>query len=102
VRLARQPEEQAMTSPAAYSLYDLLRTLIERVGWPSEAEKRVALASVDAAEAMQVFGNLASQMACPHPAEAMQSGKCGDCGKQVEAQRFTARYGPQTGGGWMR
>lgn len=71
--------------PAAYSLYDLLRTLVERVGWPTEAEKHVALASVDAAERMQILGNLASQMTCTHPPEAMTgSGRCDDCGKQIQ------------------
>lgn len=78
-----------VNGPAGYSLYDLFRVLIERVGWPSEAEKKVALASVDRAEKMQVFGNLASMMACEHPEEAMtKSGKCADCGRQVENTVF--------------
>jgi hypothetical protein len=77
-----------VTAPAGYSLYDLLRTLVERVGWPTEDEKRVALASIDAAERMQVLGNLASMMACEHPEEAMsKSGKCADCGRQVEVEQ---------------
>jgi predicted RNA-binding protein with PIN domain len=90
--------------PAAYSLYDLLRTLIERVGWPTEDEKRVALASVDRAEQMQILGNLANQMTCSHPAEDMSaSGKCGACGKQIEVEQSTwgrNRYGAQSGRGW--
>lgn len=78
-----------MTGPAAYSLYDVLRTLIERVGWPTEDEKRVALASVDAAERTQIFGNLASSMACDHPeGEIAESGKCAECGRQVRPQIF--------------
>lgn len=73
--------------PAGYSLYDLLRTLIERVGWPSEAEKRVALASVDRAEQAQVFGNLATMMACDHPPDARtKSGRCELCDRQVEVE----------------
>lgn len=74
-----------MTGPAAYSLYDLLRALIERSGWPTEDEKRAALASVDQAEANSIFGNLAANMACEHPEDAldMATGKCDDCGRQI-------------------
>jgi hypothetical protein len=77
--------------PAAYSLYDLLRTLVERTGWPNEADKHAALASVDSAESMQIFGNLASMMACEHPPEALTAGgRCDDCGRQI----LTNRSGP--------
>lgn len=95
-----------VTGPAAYSLYELLRTLVERVGWPDETQKRVALASVDRAESMQVFGNLASMMACDHPEVARsRSGKCADCGRQIEVEqspygRDIPRYGAQSGRGW--
>lgn len=97
-----------MTGPAAYSLYDLLRTLVERVGWPSESEKNAALGSVDRAEQAQVFGNLASLMACEHPEEARAaSGKCADCGRQVENTSWMGngrtdhpRYQPRSGRGW--
>lgn len=78
-----------MTSPAAYSLYDLFRALIERVGWPTEEEKRLALASVDAAEQGSVLGNLAVMMACDHPEESIAStGKCAECGKAVRPSVF--------------
>lgn len=71
--------------PAAYSLYDLLRTLAERVSWPTEEEKRRALASVDAAEGMRIFGDLANAMVCSHPGEARTAGgRCDDCGRQIE------------------
>lgn len=77
--------EDLMTGPAAYSPYELLRVLIERVGWPTEQEKHTAVASVAAMERMQIFGNLASMMQCPHDPEAVHriSGVCGDCGSQV-------------------
>jgi len=76
--------------PAGYSLYDLLRTLVERVGWPTEVEKRVALTSIDRAESARLFGNIADQMACQHPEEAMApSGVCADCGRQVEQTQWT-------------
>lgn len=75
-----------MSQPgSAYSPYDLLRTLIERVGWPVEEEKRVALASVNQWEQMQIFGNLATMMACTHPQEAIARGRCLDCGRQITA-----------------
>jgi hypothetical protein len=52
--------------PAAYSLYDVLRTLIDRVGWPTEVEKRLCTESVNLAESMAIFGNLAQMMTCKH------------------------------------
>lgn len=68
---------------AAYSPYELLRTLIERVGWPTEAEKVVALESVREFESMAIFGNLAQQMRCTHP-DIRTDGTCADCGKIIE------------------
>lgn len=73
-----------MTAPAAYSLYELLRVLVERAGWPTEEEKRAALRSVSEAERMGILGNLAVAMVCDHPAEAIAGGRCEACGRQVE------------------
>ena len=82
------------TGPAAYSLYDLLRTMVERVSWPTEEEKRTALASIDAAEYAQVFGNLASMMVCSHSEEARTAGgKCADCGRQIENTQWQNSHG---------
>lgn len=76
-----------MTDPGqnAYSPYDLLRTLIERVGWPVEEEKRVALQSVNAWERMQIFGNLASMTTCRHENISRATGACEDCGSRLWA-----------------
>jgi len=81
--------------PAAYSLYDVLRTLVERTSWPSEEEKRLAIASVDQAERARVFGDMAAMLACPHEEEARTlGGRCDDCGKQVDPPRSkTSRSG---------
>lgn len=70
---------------SAYSPYELLRTLIDRVGWPDQADKKAATESVDEWERLQIFGNLATMMECPHDAEAIVNGKCRDCGKQITA-----------------
>jgi len=72
---------------AAYSLYELFRVLIERVGWRSEAERVAALESVNLAESMGIFGNLAQMMKCPHerksyPARGVVN--CLDCGRRLE------------------
>lgn len=78
--------------PAAYSPYDVLRTLIERVGWPSETEKRLCLESIALWESMAIFGNLAQMMTCKHelPRAPDSSGyfsgqrygnRCVHCGK---------------------
>lgn len=64
---------------AAYSLYDVLRTLVERVGWPTETEKKLCLDSIAEAERMAIFGNLAQIMTCKH--EHRHGNKCSDCGK---------------------
>lgn len=66
--------------PPAYTPYAVLRLLIQRVGWPDETEKRVALASIDAWERMGIFGNLAVDMACTHP-DTDRGGRCTDCGR---------------------
>lgn len=67
----------------AYTPYDLLRTLIERAGWPDETEKLLALAAVREWEGMQIFGNLASMYACQHDKGSDQRGKCRDCGRRI-------------------
>lgn len=71
---------------SAYSPYDLLRTLIHRTSWPSEAEINAALTSVDEYEAINMFGNLAHMMACKHDPRAISSpyrgtARCMDCGR---------------------
>lgn len=99
--------------PAAYSLYDLLRVLIDRVGWPDEDQKRAAVRSVGEAERMNILGNLARDMVCEHPTEARSAGQCRDCGRQVEntadpsgwRDRYRDpapeyRYGAGSGRGW--
>jgi hypothetical protein len=81
-----------MPGASGYSIYDLLRTLIERVGWPSEEEKRVALASVAELERTQVFGNLATSLACQHETgETDTDGKCIDCGRLLRQPQ--TKYG---------
>lgn len=92
-----------VNGPAAYSLYDLFRTLIERVGWPTEEEKRAALASVDQAERMQVFGNLASAMVCDHPTgETDREGRCVDCGRGIVQVVHKYGAGPRRVRDWGR
>ncbi len=85
---------------AAYSLYELLRTLVERVGWPTEEEKRAALESIAEAERMQIFGNLASSMACEHPQSELRNGQCLLCGRQVENPQIAPRYGYHSNRFW--
>lgn len=91
-----------MTAPAGYSLYDLLRTLCERVGWPTEDEKRAALGSIDTAERMGILGDLAQQMACEHPQEPGDriNGRCMLCGRQIDPSSMVYRYQPRSGRGW--
>lgn len=67
---------------AAYTPYDLLRTLVERVGWPDEAQKRVALASIGEWESMSVFGNLVRLAECKHES-VHYNGRCEDCGLKI-------------------
>lgn len=83
-----------LPTPSGYSVYDLFRTLIERVGWPTEEEKRVALASVADLERTQVFGNLASALACTHETgDTDTDGKCIDCGKLLRQPQTKTGYG---------
>lgn len=72
----------ASDGPTAYTPYDLIRHLIEQVGWPVESEKQLAREAVAQWERMQIFGNLAQMIACTHPQEAInpRTGGCLDCG----------------------
>lgn len=75
--------------PAAYSLYELLRLLIDRVGWPTEEEKNAARGSVDQAERMGIFGDLALMMTCDHPDDEPGdriNGRCMLCGRLMVQQ----------------
>lgn len=100
-------------APAAYSLYELLRTLVDRVGWPSEDEKRAAHRSISEAERLGILGNLAVDMVCDHPEDQRSAGQCLQCGRQMEnttgadnanRRRFGQpddyRYQPRSGRGW--
>lgn len=69
---------------SAYTPYDLLRTLVERVGWPTEVEKRVALESITEWESTNAFGNLVKLMNCKHE-DIRADGTCDECGKQIES-----------------
>ena len=69
---------------AAYTPYDLLRTLCERVGWPQEADKAVALEAIREWESMSIFGNLVVLTECKHP-DIAPNGRCEDCKKQIQA-----------------
>lgn len=52
---------------AAYSLYDLLDILIDRVAWPTENERFAAHESVQAARDVNLLGNFAEGITCEHP-----------------------------------
>lgn len=82
------------TQGAAYNPYELLRAIIDRVGWPTEAEKTAAHASVSQMEQLRVFGTYASTMTCDHPEEDVTPrGICQACGKAVaSAPSYRSRY----------
>lgn len=77
---------------AAYTLYDVLRTLVERVGWPTEEEKRVVLDSIREAERMSILGNLATIMECAHDYGVQADGTCSDCGRIIEPGKSSSAY----------
>lgn len=74
---------------AAYTLYEILRILIERVGWPSEAEKMRVLQSVSEAERVSLFGNMQQIIVCKHERTRREGSYmqpysvCEDCGKRM-------------------
>lgn len=74
---------------AAYTLYEILKILVERVGWPSEAEKMRVLESISEAERVSLFGNMQQIIVCKHTATrsvSVGSGwatVCSDCGKRL-------------------
>lgn len=70
-----------MSEDAAYSIFDILRTLVERVGWPTEAEKHVVLKSITRAESVGLFGNMATLITCPH--DKVVNKLCTGCGRIV-------------------
>lgn len=84
---------------AAYTIYDVLRHLAAAAAWPSEADKRAAIQSVTDAEALNVLGNLARNMECPHT--DLRDGRCVECGRTVEVGRNpTIGTAPVTRQGW--
>ena len=76
---------------AAYTPYDLLRTLIERAGWPREAEKIAAMESVAEWERMHLFGDLATITACAHDGGRRADGSCEFCGSARGETRLSPR-----------
>lgn len=69
--------------PAAYDLYDLLRALVEKVNWPVEEEKRLAIEAIELWRGMGIFGQLMLMAKCPHPEDVVYRGRCTDCGSVV-------------------
>jgi len=67
---------------AAYTIYDVLRHLVEKSSWPSEEDRRAAVQSVTEAERMSVLGNVAVNIECPHT--TLENGRCVDCGRTIE------------------
>lgn len=67
---------------AAYTLYDVLRMLVND-SRRSEEEKRVLIESVNEAEDLAVLGTVARNIECPHPS-MNERGKCTDCGRTLE------------------
>lgn len=61
---------------AAYTLYEILRILVERVGWRDETEKRIVMESITALEQVNIFGNLATIIECEHTYSRNQCTKC--------------------------
>lgn len=73
---------------AAYGPYELLRALVDRVGWPTEAERAAAHASIAQMEQLRVFGTYAATMECEHPDDAIaDTGVCTECGRKVASHR---------------
>lgn len=74
---------------AAYTIYELLTTLIQRVGWPTEQEKVAALESVEHYRSVSLFGNMATLIECPHDRVTSAYSRngtiniCVDCKKSV-------------------
>ena len=69
---------------SAYDPYELLETLIGRVSWPSQEEQAKAYESVKEYRSINMFGNLATQMACKHEEINRQyrgTSRCMDCGR---------------------
>ncbi len=73
---------------AGYTLYEVLRTLVERVGWPTEEEKRVVIESIAEAERVNLFGNMATIIECTHEDVPESTGKCTGCGRQINTNRW--------------
>ena len=77
---------------ATHSLYEILTRLVERVTWPTEAEKIEVLASIKEAHDTGALGVRVSEIACPHSNTTQISQhsygryfsvtKCTDCGKE--------------------
>lgn len=67
---------------AAYTIYDVLRHLAATASWPSEEDKRAAIASITEAESLSVLGNVARIIECPHT--TLSAGRCVDCDRTIE------------------
>lgn len=67
---------------AAYTIYDVLRHLVEKATWPSEEDRRAATESITEAERLAVLGTVAGRLSCQH--ELLDAGICIDCGRTIE------------------
>jgi hypothetical protein len=82
-------------------VYDVLRHLCSVAAWPSEPDRRAAVASINEAEKMSVFGDVAKMIECPHDADLVD-GRCQDCGRTIEVGQTGKRivYAPIQRQGW--
>lgn len=58
-----------MSAPTKYTIYELLRFIVERTGWQTEQMKNDLLATVNEAEKTNAVGVIGVMMACSHPPE---------------------------------
>lgn len=84
---------------AAFTIYDVLRHLVEKSSWSTEQDRTAAMESIREAEQMSVLGNAARLIECPHA--VLSGGVCDDCGRTIEVGLSPAvPRSPVTRQGW--
>lgn len=67
----------------AYSIYEVLKELVNKVPWHSEENKQAAIDSIIEVEQLNVFGSTVVAIQCMHT-EIGDDGRCNECGRRMQ------------------
>lgn len=68
---------------SAFTPYEVLRLLVEKVNWTNERDRLAVLESIQEFERARIFGDMVSAIECLHDTIVRPNQWCSLCGKRL-------------------